>query len=63
MDLFAEKDIDLRKISMIKMSINASDHPPMKLRPYRTPFAKCPIVDKAMNDMLYNNPDHPAAFL
>ena len=50
-DLFAEKDTELRKTNMIKMSIDTGNHPPIKLRPYRIPSAKHPIVDKAVNDM------------
>ena len=39
-DLLAGKDTDLRKTNMIKMSIDTGNHPPIKFRPYRTPFAK-----------------------
>ena len=58
-DLFAEKDIDLGKTNMIKMSIDAGYHPPITLRPHRTPFAKHPNVDKAVNNMLPANIIHP----
>ena len=54
-DLFAEKDTDLGKTNMIKMSIDTGNHPPIKLIPYRTPFAKHPIVDNAVFDMLAAN--------
>ena len=37
------------------MSIETGNHSPIKLRLYRTPFAKCQIVDKAVNDMLATN--------
>ena len=40
------------------MSIDTGNHPPIKLRPYRTPFAKHPIVGKAVNDMLAANIIH-----
>ena len=43
---------------MIKMSIDAGNHQPVKLRPYRIPFAKHPIVDQAVNDMLAGNIIH-----
>ena len=59
-DLFAEKDTDLGKTNTIKMSIDTGNHPPIKLRPYRTPFAKHPIVDKVVNDMLAANIIHPS---
>ena len=54
-DLFAEKDTDLGRTDTIKMSIDTSDHPPIKLEPYRTPFAKRKIVNKAIDDMLEAN--------
>ena len=45
---------------MIKISIDTGNHPPITLRPYRTPFAKCQIVDKVVNDMLAVNIMHPS---
>ena len=57
-DQLAEEDTDLGKTNTIKMSTDTGSHPPMKLRPYRTPFAKHPIVDKAVNDMLAVNIMH-----
>ena len=45
---------------MVKMSIDTGNHPTIKLRPYRTPFAKHPIVDKAVNYMLAANIIHPS---
>ena len=58
-DLFAEKDTDLGKTNTIKISIDTGNHPPIKLKPYRTPFAKHPIVDKAVNNMLATIIIHP----
>ena len=40
---------------MIKMSTDTGNHPSSKLRPHRTPFAKCPVVDKAVDNMLAAN--------
>ena len=34
------------------MSVDTGNHPSIKLTPYKTSFAKHPIVDKAVNDML-----------
>ena len=59
-DHSAEKDTDLGKANKIKMNIDTSNHPPIKLRPCRTPLAKFPIVDKAVNDMLAANIMHPS---
>ena len=42
------------------MSIDTGNHPPIKLRPYRTPFAKHPIVVKTVNYMLAANIIHPS---
>ena len=66
-DPFPEKDTDVGKTNMIKMSIDTGNHPPIILRPYRMPLVKHLIVDKAVNNMLatilYVHPDHPGAFL
>ena len=40
------------------MSIDTGNHTPIKLRPYSTPFKKCPIVDKAVNGTLATNIIH-----
>ena len=55
MYISAEKDPDLGKTNMIRMSIDTGKHPPIKLRLCRTPFAEHPIIDKAVNDMLAAN--------
>ena len=54
-DLFTEKNTDLGKTNTIMLSTDTGNHPPIKLRLYRTPFAKCPIIDKAVKDMLAAN--------
>ena len=59
-DLFSEKDTDLGKTNIIKMSIETGNHPPIKLGLYRTLFAKHPIVDKVVYDMLAANIRHPS---
>ena len=59
LDLFAEKDTELGKTQIIKMKIDTDDHKPIKLKPYRTPFTKRPIVDKAIDDMLVVNVIQP----
>ena len=59
-DLFAEKDTDLGRTDTIKMSIDTLGHPPIKLKPYRTLFAKGKIINKAMDDMLAANIIHPS---
>ena len=42
------------------MSIDTGNHPLIKLTPYRMTFAKHPIVDKAVNDMLAANIIYPS---
>ena len=54
-DIFAEKDTDTGKTNTIMMTSDTGNHPPIKLRPYRPPFSKHPIVDKTVNDMLAAN--------
>ena len=60
LDLFAEKDTELGKTQTVKMKIDTGDHKPIMLKPYRTPFTKRPIVDKAINDMLATNVIQPS---
>ena len=54
-DLFVEKDAELGKTNTIIISIDTGINSLIKLRPYRTPFAKYPIVDRAVNEMLAAN--------
>lgn len=51
-DLFAATDLDLTQTSTVKMTVDTADHPPIKLRPYRTPLHQRPVVDKALDEML-----------
>ena len=51
-DIFAKNDFDLGQTDTVKMKIDTGDHPPIRLRPYRTPLTSRPIVDKAIDDML-----------
>ena len=51
-DLFAATDTELGRTDAVEMTIDTGDHPPIKLKPYRTPLNQRPIVDKAIDDML-----------
>ena len=51
-DLFATEDTDLGKTDTIKMEIDTGNHPPIKLKPYRTPLNNRKIVEEAVKDML-----------
>ena len=59
LDLFAEKDTELGKTQTVKMNIDTCDHKSIKLKPYRTPFTKRPIVDKSICDILAANVIQP----
>ena len=50
--LFAAKDSDLTFTDTVKFRIDTGDAPPIRLRPYRIPFKKQPIVHKAVDEML-----------
>jgi hypothetical protein len=51
-DVFAATDAELDHTDTVKMRIDTGDHPPIKLKPYRTPLNKRETVDKAVDDML-----------
>ena len=51
-DLFAQKDLELSHTDTVKMKINTGDHPPIKLRPYRTPLNNRKVIDKAIDEMI-----------
>ena len=45
-DLFTQKDSELSHTDTVKMKIKTGDHPPIKLRPYRTPLRERPLCDR-----------------
>lgn len=51
-DLFAATDLELGRTEAITMKIDTGDHPPIRLKPYRTPINQREVVDKAINEML-----------
>ena len=57
-DQFAEKDTDFGKTKTIEIKTATPDHPPIKLKPYQTPFAKWQIVSKAIDKKLAANIIH-----
>ncbi|MEW8548463.1 MAG: reverse transcriptase domain-containing protein, partial [Candidatus Thiodiazotropha sp.] len=52
LDLLAKNDSDLSQTDTVTMKIETGDHPPIKLRPYRTPLNTRKIIDKAVDEML-----------
>ena len=51
-DLFAETDAGLSHTDTVTMKINTGNHPPIKLKPYRTQLNNRKIIDKAVDEML-----------
>ena len=51
-DLFADKDTELGRTDIIGMRVDTGDHPPIRMKPYKTPFALRGLVDRQINDML-----------
>ncbi|MCG8033371.1 MAG: DDE-type integrase/transposase/recombinase [Candidatus Thiodiazotropha taylori] len=51
-DLFAQKDSELSHTDTVKMKIDTGEHPPIKLRPYRTPLNNRKVIDDAIDEML-----------
>ena len=51
-DLFAASDMDLGRTDAVKMKIDTGDHPPIRMKPYRTPLNQREVVEKAVDDML-----------
>lgn len=51
-EIFAPKDSELGHTDTVQMEIETGDHPPIKLKPYRTPLHRRQIVEKAIDEML-----------
>lgn len=51
-DLFAATDMELGRTNAMTMKVDTGDHPPIRLKPYRTPLKQRSVVDKAIDDML-----------
>ena len=54
-DLFAQKDSELSHTDTVKIKIDTGEHPPIKLRPYRTPLNNRKVIDNAIDEMLDAN--------
>ncbi|XP_041364210.1 uncharacterized protein LOC121379631 [Gigantopelta aegis] len=52
LDIFASSDLELGRTETVSMKIDTGDHPPIRLRPYRTPLNKRAVVDKVIDEML-----------
>lgn len=51
-DIFALKDSELSHTDTSRMKIDTGNHPPIKLRPYRTPLNNRKVIDEAIDEML-----------
>ena len=51
-DVLANSDQELGRTRTVKMKIDTGNHPPIKLKPYRTPIHKRVIVEEAVKEML-----------
>lgn len=51
-EVIAMTDKELGQTETVEMRIDTGDHPPIKLRPYRTPIHKRKLVEEAVNEMM-----------
>ena len=50
--LFAQSDNELGRTSLVEMKLNTGDQPPVKRRPYQTPFSQRPLLEKHLEGLL-----------
>ena len=51
-EVIAMTDKELGQTETVEMRIDTSDHPPIKLRPFRTPIHKRKLMEEAVNKMM-----------
>ena len=51
-DLFAQTEAELGHTDTVKMKLDTGEHPPVKMKPYRTPLNKRAVIDNAVDEML-----------
>ena len=51
-DLFAQTDAELGHTDTVRMKLDTGEHPPVKMKPYRTPLNKRAVIDNAVDKML-----------
>ena len=59
-DLFAVTDMELGRTDSATMKVDTGNHPPIRIKPYRTPLNQRPVVEKAVDDMLAANIIRPS---
>ena len=58
--LFARTDGDLGCTDLTQVNLDTGDHPPVRQRPYRTPFTYRPLVNEHVDSMLENGIVRPS---
>ena len=58
--LFARNNLELTQASSVIVNIPTGDHPPIKLRPYRTPLNNKLFIYKAIDEMFDANIIQPS---
>ena len=51
-DLFVQSDLELGRTDRVSMKIETGDHPPIRQRPYRTPWSQKSLVEEHIGSML-----------
>ena len=51
-DLSAQTDAELGHTDTVRMKLDTVEHPPIKMKQYRTPLNKRAVIDNAMDEML-----------
>ena len=51
-DLFVQSDLELGRTDRVSMQIETGDHPPIRQRPYRTPWSQKSLVEEHIGSML-----------
>ena len=59
-DLFAATDLELGRTEAVTMKTDTGDHPPIRMKPYRTPLNQRDVVENAVDEMLKANIIRPS---
>ena len=51
-DLFAQTDAELGHTDTVRMKLDTGEHPPLKIKQYKTPLNKRAVIDNAVDEML-----------
>ena len=59
-DIFAIHPDELGRTNIVQHHIETGDHPPIRSRPYRVPYAQKETIEKHIEDMLHRNVIQPS---